>query len=96
MIAMGDSIFHAKSCVRCHGADAKGRTNGPDLTSSTHLQVDGTYADFIRIITNGVALDQIKDKSHTLPMRARGGQPPLLTDDEIKAVAAYVYTLSHK
>src|SRR5258706_5940704 len=24
MVATGDSIFHAKSCVRCHGADAKG------------------------------------------------------------------------
>jgi len=96
LIALGDSIFHAKSCVRCHGADAKGATNGPDLTASTHLQVNGTYEDFIRVITEGVPADKIKDKSHPFPMRARGGQQPLLTDDQIKAVAAYVYSLSHK
>jgi mono/diheme cytochrome c family protein len=96
MVAMGDSLFHAKSCVRCHGADAKGRTNGPDLTASTHLQVNGTYDDFVRVITEGVPADKIKDKSHPFPMRARGGQAPLLTDDEVKAIAAYVYSLSHK
>jgi len=96
MVAQGDSIFHAKSCVRCHGADAKGAANGPDLTASTHLQVNGTYEDFIRVITDGVPADKIKDKAHAFPMRARGGQPPLLTDDQIKLVAAYVYSLSHR
>jgi mono/diheme cytochrome c family protein len=96
MIAQGDSIFHAKSCVRCHGADAKGAKNGPDLTASTHLQADGSYAGFVKIITDGVPADAIKDKSHQFAMRPRGGQAPLLTDDEVKAVAAYVYSLSHK
>ena len=97
MVAEGDSLFHARSCKNCHGPDAKGRTNGPDLTSGKFIHVNGTYADFIRIITSGVPADQIKDPSHTLAMRPRGGgQPPLLTDDQIKSVAAYVYSLNHK
>jgi mono/diheme cytochrome c family protein len=95
MVATGDSIFHARSCRNCHGADAKGRTNGPDLTSGKFLHVSGAYDDFVRIITTGVPADAIKDKSHPNPMRPRGGNPPL-TDDDIKAVAAYVYSLNHK
>lgn len=96
MIAQGDSIYHAASCRRCHGADAKGATNGPSLMGPTFLHVNGTYDDFVRIITSGVPTDSIKDKSHQFPMRARGGVTPALTDDQVKAVAAYVYSLSHK
>ena len=97
MVAEGDSLFHARSCRNCHGPDAKGRTNGPDLTSGKFLHVNGSYEDFVRIITSGVPAEQIKDKTHTLAMNPRGGgRPPLLTDDQIKAVAAYVYSLNHK
>jgi len=97
MVAEGDSLFHALSCRNCDGADAKGRTNGPDLTSGKFLHVNGSYEDFVRIITSGVPAEQIKDKTHTLAMNPRGGgRPPLLTDDQIKAVAAYVYSLNHK
>jgi mono/diheme cytochrome c family protein len=96
MVTQVDSLFHAKSCARCHGPDAKGATNGPDLTTATHLHVNGSYDDFVRIITSGVPADSIKVKSHPFAMRARGGQAPLLTDDQVRAVAAYVYTLSHK
>jgi len=97
MVAEGDSLFHARSCRNCHGPDAKGRQNGPDLTSGKFMHVNGSYEDFVRIITTGVPADSIKDKSHTLPMNPRGGgRPPLLTDDQIKSVAAYVYSLNHK
>src|SRR5438874_8044345 len=39
MVAEGDSLFHARSCKNCHGPDAKGRTNGPDLTSGKVMHV---------------------------------------------------------
>jgi len=97
-IALGDSLFHAKSCVRCHGADAKGAANGngPDLTTTTHLHVNGSYDDFVRIITTGVPSDSIKVKTRRFAMQPRGGAQNPLTDDQIRAVAAYVYSLSHK
>jgi mono/diheme cytochrome c family protein len=95
MVTLGDSIYHARGCRNCHGPDGKGRQNGPDLTSSTHMHVNGSYADYVRIITVGVPTDSIKDKSHTIAMPARGGRPTPLTDDEVKAVAAYVYSLAH-
>lgn len=95
MVTLGDSLFHARTCARCHGPDGKGAQNGPDLTTTTHLHVDGSIDGFVRVITNGIPADQIKDKSHQFPMRGGGGNPPL-NADQIRAVAAYVYTLSHK
>ena len=96
MIAEGDSLFHAASCVRCHGADAKGAQNGPSLMGPTFMHVNGTYEDFVRLIMSGVPADSIKDKTHRLAMRPKGGGQTPLTDDQVKAVAAYVYSLSHK
>jgi mono/diheme cytochrome c family protein len=97
MVTQGDSIYHARSCARCHGADAKGATNGPDLTTATHTHVNGSYDDFVRIITDGVPKDSLKVATHPFPMPARGGpRPAPLTDPEIRSVAAYVYSLSHK
>ena len=96
LVAAGDSLFHASSCVRCHGADAKGAQNGPDLTTSTHLHVNGTYEDFIRLITSGVPKDSVKDASHRFAMQPRGGNRAPLDDAQIRAVAAWVYSLSHK
>jgi len=97
MVATGDSIFHARGCRNCHGMDAKGARNGPDLTSGKFQHVNGTYPDFVRIITSGIPAAEIKDPSHTIPMPARGGaRPAPLTDEQINEVAAYVYSLSHK
>lgn len=95
MVAEGDSIFHARGCKNCHGPDGKGAANGPNLTGPTFLHVDGTFNGFAQLITTGVPADQIKDPAHKIPMGARGGRPTPLTDDQIKAVASYVYTLSH-
>ncbi len=98
MITLGDSIFHAASCQRCHGPDAKGARNGPSLLGPTflHIKGTGTYSDFLNVIMSGVPADSIKDKSHQIAMRPRGGGQTPLTDDQVKAVAAYVYSLSHK
>lgn len=98
MVTLGDSIYHAATCQRCHGPDAKGRQNGPNLTGPTFLHIKGTgsYQDFVNLIMTGVPADSIKDSSHRLPMRPKGGGQTPLTDDQVKAVAAYVYSLSHK
>ena len=97
MVAEGDSIFHNRSCRNCHGMDAKGGRGGPNLTSGDFMHVSGSYDDFVKIITSGVPVDQIQDPSHHNPMPPRGGgRPAPLTDDQIRAVAAYIYSLNHK
>ena len=95
MIATGDSLFHARNCKTCHGADAKGAQNGPDLTSGHFTHISGSYEDIVKIVTTGIPKDQIKDPSHQFAMRPGGGGNTPLTQDQIRAVAAYVYTLSH-
>jgi mono/diheme cytochrome c family protein len=96
MVAEGDSIFHNRSCRNCHGMDAKGSRGGPNLTSGEFMHVSGSYDDFVKIITTGVPADQIQDPSHHNPMPPRGGgRPAPLTDDQIRAVAAYIYSLNH-
>ena len=97
MVAEGDSIYHARNCKNCHGAMGEGAKNGPSLQGPKFLQTTGTYDDIIRVITAGVPADKIKDASHTIPMRAYGGgTAPMINDAQVRSVAAYIYSLSHK
>lgn len=94
VIAIGDSIYHARGCRNCHGPDGAGTNRGPNLTDATLTHVNGTFDDYVRIITNGVPAAEVKDKSITGSMPARGGgRPAPLTDEQIRAVAGYVFTL---
>jgi len=92
-VALGDSIYHGKvasgTCVGCHGADAKGSSIAPDLTSTNYLWGDGSYASILGIIKQGVP----KPKAHAEPMPPMGGSQ--LTPTQLAAVAAYTWTLSH-
>ena len=90
-ITQGDSIFHGKgNCYACHGSNAQG-TVGPNLTDSEWLHSDGSYDAIVKQVTTGVPKEESKSG---IVMPPRGGST--ITDDEVKAVAAYVYSLSHK
>ena len=93
-IAEGEKIFHGQeaggTCTACHGQDAKGTAIAPNLTDSEWLNGDGSLAFIEHTVTTGVP----KPKSHPAPMPPMGGAS--LSPDQIKAVAAYVYSLSHK
>ncbi len=92
MIALGDSLFNAGSCQRCHGAKGVGANNGPSLVSDEWLHVDGSYNRLVSLITTGVPRDSLKVTTRR-PMNPRGG-PMNLTDDQVRAVASYVFTIS--
>ncbi len=92
-LALGDSLFHgligAVSCQACHGADAKGGTVAPNLTDSEWLHSDGSYGAIYKQIETGV----MAPKQYASMMMPFGGIP--LTPQQHRAVAAYVYRLSH-
>jgi cbb3-type cytochrome c oxidase subunit III len=90
-IAAGDSIFHKTgNCYACHGANAQGLV-GPNLTDSTWIHGDGSYDFIVATVTTGIP----KEKSKSgIMMPPKGGST--ITDDQVKQVAAYVYSLSHK
>lgn len=94
-VALGDSVFHGKAgaalCYVCHGPAAKGVPGlGPDLTDKEWLNTDGTLASIEKVVLEGVP----KPKKMPAPMPPKGGGQ--LTPAQVKAVAAYVYSLSHK
>jgi mono/diheme cytochrome c family protein len=93
MIKEGQGIFQgAGLCTACHGPDAKGLPNlGANLTDTEWLHSKGTYPDIVKQITTGVTAD--KSTSGTV-MPPKGGSS--ITDAQVKAVAAYVWSLSHK
>ncbi len=95
-VALGDSLFNNGSCQRCHGKGGIGAANAPTLDGKKWLQLKtGSYDEIVKIITEGVAQAAIKDPAHRFSMRGRGG-PMNLSDPQVQAVAAYVWTLSHK
>ena len=92
-LALGDSIFHGRVggalCYVCHGPAGKGVTGlGPNLTDKEWVNGDGTLAFIEKVVTEGVA----KPKKMPAPMPPKGGGQ--LTESQIKAAAAYVYSLS--
>ena len=92
MVALGDSIFESKAaggiCYTCHGAEAKGTQLGPDVTDQQWLNGDGSYEFIVQTITSGVLT----------PKQFPGPMPPfgqMLSPDQVRAVSAYVYSLTH-
>jgi mono/diheme cytochrome c family protein len=90
-IAKGDTIFHKTGlCYACHGSNAEGSV-GPNLTDAELLHSDGSYDMIIATVTSGVPAEKAK-KGMAMP--PKGGSA--ISDEDVKAVAAYVYSLSHK
>jgi glucose/arabinose dehydrogenase/mono/diheme cytochrome c family protein len=93
MVALGDRIYHGQvggaPCAGCHGANAEGSPLGPSLTSKKWMWSDGSYAGISKTIREGVP----NPKEYRSPMPAMGGAQ--LTSDQLAAVAAYVWALSH-
>ena len=83
MLAAGEQKF-GMFCTACHGQDARGNIamGAPDLADDTWLY-GGSYDTLRRTIAQG--------RTGNMPAHEK-----LLSDDEIRLVAAYVYHLSQQ
>jgi glucose/arabinose dehydrogenase/mono/diheme cytochrome c family protein len=95
MVAEGEKVYRGQvggaACTGCHGQNGEGSPLGPPLNGSKKwLWSDGSFAGLTKTITDGVS----QPKEYRSPMPAKGGAQ--LTDDQVKAVAAYVWSLSHQ
>ena len=93
MLALGSRVYHGQvggaGCTGCHGSNGDGSPLGPDLTKGKWLWSDGSYQGIASTIAAGVA----QPKQYRAPMPAMGGAQ--LSSDQLFAVAAYVWALSH-
>ena len=94
MVALGERIYRGQvagaACAGCHGESAEGTPLGPDLTGKKWLWSDGSYAGIKKTIAEGVS----QPKDYRSPMPPMGGAQ--LTPDQLSAVSAYVWSLSHR
>jgi glucose/arabinose dehydrogenase/mono/diheme cytochrome c family protein len=93
-VTLGKKIFQGDvagaTCAGCHGAEGVGTPVGPALSSGTWLWGDGSLASITETIKNGVP----EPKQHPGAMPPTGGVK--LSDENLKAVAAYVWSLGHQ
>jgi cytochrome c5 len=94
MIAEGDSIFNNRSCKNCHLAGGVGGPRGPNLTDTQWIHIDGSYDAIVKLVTTGFTKAEQVDKQYQFSMNPRGGIN--LTDPQVRSVAAYVWSLSHR
>jgi len=94
MVALGDRIYHGQvggaPCSGCHGVSGGGSPLGPPLNRQKWLWSDGSFAGILKSIREGVP----NPKQYRSPMPPLGGAQ--LTRDQINALTAYVWSLSHQ
>lgn len=79
----GAAIYNG-TCIACHGADGTGSLPGvPDLNEKAGV-LTKTDALLLRSLTDGV-----QGPNAPIAMPAKGGNPAL-TEDDMKAVLAYI------
>jgi mono/diheme cytochrome c family protein len=92
MVRQGRRLFAgAALCSSCHGPAGRGMAGlGSDLTDQRWQYCDGSYQGFISLVDKGISAER---SGTGIPMPPKAGTN--LTDEQVKAVAAYVWTLSH-
>ena len=89
MVAQGKTVFEGTgTCFACHGTTGEGTPIAPNLTDDEWLHVDGSYLQLVEITDTGVQ----ETKEFPGLMMPRGGSG--MSDEDLRAVAAYVWSLS--
>ena len=89
-VTAGQTIFTSTgNCFTCHGQTGGGGPLAPALNDKQWLNISGDYASIQQVVNNGVPTP----RQFPAAMPAKGGAA--LTAEQVKQVAAYVYSLSH-
>jgi mono/diheme cytochrome c family protein len=90
-IVHGDSLFHGRGgCFACHGAEAQGLPAAGDGFTTGLNYVQAKWQDIAQLIARGLP-DALTRAPIRMPARGARGD---LTNDELRAVAAYVWAIS--
>jgi mono/diheme cytochrome c family protein len=89
MVARGQQVFEgAGICYTCHMQGGVGGPLGPNLTDDQWINTDGSFDGIVNVVLNGVT----QPLEHPGIMLPRGGTN--ISDEDVRAVSAYVWTLS--
>ena len=90
MVQEGQEIFNGVTgiCFTCHLREGTGGPLAPNLGDDEWLNIDGEYESIVDIIITGVPVPM----EYPGQMAPRANRP--LTDEQVRAAAAYVFTLS--
>lgn len=86
----GRQLF-GDNCAACHGRDGKGRANYPDLTDEDWMW-GGEPAQIEETLRVGVNAAHPESRQGQMPAF---GRDEMLSADQVKSVAAYVYSLTN-
>jgi mono/diheme cytochrome c family protein len=93
MVRNGQLLFEGPGlCTSCHRRDGKGIVGtGADLTDDVWIHSDGSFEAILGQIKSGIPKEHSEGGS---PMPERGASR--LTENQLRAIAAYVWTLSRR
>jgi mono/diheme cytochrome c family protein len=90
MVSEGEAVYTgAGICFTCHLEGGVGGPLAPNLTDDEWLNIDGSYESIVENIITGVP----EPKEYPGLMLPKGGTA--ITDEQVRAAAAYVWTLSN-
>ena len=91
MVNQGEAVYAgAGLCYVCHGAEGQGMPGlGANLTDEEWVHGDGSFESIVATVMSGV---ESSASTTGTAMPAKGGSG--ITDDQVRQVAAYVWTLS--
>jgi mono/diheme cytochrome c family protein len=88
-VSAGQTVFSSTgNCFTCHGQNGAGTALAPALNDKQWLNISGDFPSIQQVVNNGVP----NPKQFPAAMPAKGGAP--LTDQQVKQVSAYVYSIS--
>lgn len=85
----GRALYRA-TCVMCHGDNGQGTQLGPSLVDNTWSQGTGAFEEIMNVVTEGAPATE----EFGVPMPPRGNGA--LTDDQVRAVSAYTFSLARR
>jgi mono/diheme cytochrome c family protein len=90
MVTAGQQVFSTTTCFTCHGMNGTGGPLAPALNDAQWLNIDGSYDAIVGVVNNGVP----QQKQFPAPMPPKGGAT--LTDEQVRQVSAYVFSISRQ
>ena len=92
LLSAGKAAFTKGMCAKCHKESGEGGSRAPNLTDDVWQHCDGTIAGIESVLRSGVPREKLIDQNREFAMNPATNLVP--NDDEIAALAAYVWSLS--